>query len=374
MIWAIVSSGSGIVDAEHCRAWNSWSAELAERDRQYEAITAITLLGGKAMQPAFLLPRSRAAVILAIFSAIPCHADVDASTRQAAHAARVLTVAEAVGCGTKPIGKIIVATLNRAPMVTLSANGHSVTLILDTGAERTVLTPEVAKLIGAQPPAVEFQRRVRGIGGDLASHEVELRSFAAGEVAIPWRRVLVAPVNMAKVFPTPLDGLLGADILSDFDVDLDLPRHQVTFYQKQTCPTAAPNWAGPYTSVSTGLSPGGRLFFPVQLDGHRLTAIIDTGSQLTVLATASARSLGLTEALLSRDRSVGTQGVAGGPLTSRVHQFTRLQVGTEVIRNPQILVTDLSLNEADIVLGVDILNSRRLWLSYGSRRIFLSSR
>jgi predicted aspartyl protease len=112
----------------------------------------------------------------------------------------------------------------------------------------------------------------------------------------------------------------------------------------------------------------------VQLDGHRLTAIIDTGSQLTVLATASARSLGLTEALLSRDRSVGTQGVAGGPLTSRVHQFTRLQVGTEVIRNPQILVTDLSLNEADIVLGVDILNSRRLWLSYGSRRIFLSTR
>jgi Aspartyl protease len=263
MIWAIVSSGSGIVDAEHCRAWNRWSVytELAERDRQYEAITAITLLGGKAMQPAFLLPRSRAAVILATFSAIPCYADVDASIRQAAHAARGLAVAETVGCGTKPIGKIIVATLNRAPMVTLSANGHSVTLILDTGAERTVLTPEVAKLIGAQPPAVEFQRRVRGIGGDLASHEVELRSFAAGEVAIPWRRVLVAPVNMANVFPTPLDGLLGADILSDFDVDLDLPRHQVTFYQKQTCPTAAPNWAGSLHLGQYGPLPGRPVIF-----------------------------------------------------------------------------------------------------------------
>src|SRR5436305_12195058 len=84
------------------------------------------------------------------------------------------------------VGNVVVATLNRVPFVTLSANGHSVTLIVDTGAERTVLTPEAAKAIDAQRPRIEFQRQVRGIGGDLASHEIELRSFAAGEVAIPW--------------------------------------------------------------------------------------------------------------------------------------------------------------------------------------------
>jgi len=28
---------------------------------------------------------------------------------------------------------------------------------------------------------------------------------------------------------------------------------------------------------------------------------------------------------------------------------------------------------ADLVLGVDLLSSRRLWLSYGSRRIFISA-
>ena len=266
------------------------------------------------------------------------------------------------------------ATLNRAPIVTLSANGHAVTLILDTGAERTVLTPDVAKRIGAQRPSIEFQRRLRGITGDLPTHEVELHSFAAGEVAIPWRRVLVAPVKMTRVFPTPLDGLLGADALSDFDIDLDLPRHQMTFYRKQTCETAAPNWAGPYVSVSTGLSRGERLFFPVLLDGHRLTAVIDTGSQVTVLATAAARALGLTEGHLTRDRSTTTQGVAGEPLSARVHRFAKLEVGALMIRNPEVVVTDLKLNEADIVLGVDFLSSRRLWLSYGSRRIFLSSR
>src|SRR5215471_960433 len=83
-------------------------------------------------------------------------------------------VAETSGCSTRLLGKIVVATLNRAPFMTLAANGHSVTLIVDTGAERTVLTPEAAKAIDAQRPSIEFQRRVHGVGGDLASHEVRI--------------------------------------------------------------------------------------------------------------------------------------------------------------------------------------------------------
>jgi hypothetical protein len=42
-----------------------------------------------------------------------------------------------------------------------------------------------------------------------------------------------------------------------------------------------------------------------------------------------------------------------------------------VVRDPEIIVTDLKLSDADLVLGVDFLSSRRLWLSYGSHRIFL---
>jgi predicted aspartyl protease len=313
--------------------------------------------------------------ILAAFTAISCHADepLRAFGLTAPASTNALTVASAVGCGAKPIGKIIVATLSRAPIVTLSANGHSVTLILDTGAERTVLTPAVAERIGAQRPAIEFQRRMHGIAGDLATHEVELRSFAAGGIAIPWRRVLVAPVTLTRVFPTSLDGLLGADVLSDFDIDLDLPRHELIFYQKQSCPMAAPDWSHPYTTISTGLSRGQRLFFPVQLDGRRIIAVIDTGSQLTALSTTAARALGLSDTLLAQDRSITIQGATAGVLTSRVHRFGKLEVGTVVVRNPEIIVTDLKLADADLVLGVDFLRSRRFWLSYGSHRIFMAN-
>src|SRR5438105_15634632 len=92
------------------------------------------------------------AAILISLLAIKCHAGV-ARSRDFAN---VRTIANTLGCSTKLLGKIVVATLNRVPFVTLSANGHSVMLILDTGAERTVLTPEAAKQIGAQRPGVEF--------------------------------------------------------------------------------------------------------------------------------------------------------------------------------------------------------------------------
>jgi hypothetical protein len=45
------------------------------------------------------------------------------------------------GCGAARLGETTVATLHNAPIVTLFANDRPVTLLLDTGAETTVLTP-----------------------------------------------------------------------------------------------------------------------------------------------------------------------------------------------------------------------------------------
>jgi len=278
------------------------------------------------------------------------------------------------GCGTSRVGEIAVATLRNAPIVTLSANGVPVTLLLDTGAEWTILTPAAAKRVGAQTPRVEFQRQIRGLAGSLATNEVELRSFTAGEVAIPWRRVRVASLNMPSVFSGPLDGVLGADTLSSFDVDLDLPHHRMVFYGKQSCPSAAPAWAEPYATIAARRSFSNHLAFPAQLDGRPVDTFIDTGAQVSLLSSRAALALGVTEAALARDRATVTLGATAERLDSHLHQFSRLEVCGEVVRNPALVVTDVSLRYAYLVLGVDFLGSRRIWLSYGSQQIFMSRR
>jgi predicted aspartyl protease len=275
-------------------------------------------------------------------------------------------------CGTNRIGEVRVATLRNAPIVILLANGKPVTLLLDTGADSTILTPSAAQRIGAQRPRIEFPRQMRGLTGTLRTNEVELRSFSAGGIPIPWRRVLVASVNTPSVFLGPLDGVLGADALSSFDVDLDLPHYRMVLYGKQSCPRAAPAWTEPYAKIAAGRSRGDHLFFPVQLDGRRIDAFFDTGSQVSVLSAAAALALGVTQAALARDRSVITRGAAAEQLSSRVHRFSQLEIGGEVVRHPEFVVTDVNLSDADLVLGIDFLISRRIWLSYGSQQIFLS--
>jgi predicted aspartyl protease len=278
------------------------------------------------------------------------------------------------GCGTSRIGEITVATLRNAPLVTLSANGAPVTLLLDTGAETTILTPAAAQRIGAQPPRVEFSRQMHGIGGTLGTSEVELHSFAAGKVAIPWRRVRVASVNMPSVFSGPLDGLLGVDSLSTFDVDLDLPHHQMAFYEKQSCPGAAPAWSTPYARITVRRSFSGHLVLPVRLEGREVDAFFDTGAQLSVLSARAALALGVTETALAHDRPTTTRGAAAERLNSHMHRFSGMEIGGEIVRNPVLIVADVTLRDADLVLGIDFLISRRIWLSYGSQQIFLSHR
>jgi predicted aspartyl protease len=283
-------------------------------------------------------------------------------------------IAAGGGCGTVRLGEATVATLRNAPIVTLSANEVPVTVVIDTGAETTILTPAVAQRIGAQRPQIEFQRQLRGIGGTLPTTEVELRSFTVGGVPIPWRRVRVAPINVANVFSGPLDGVLGADSLSSFDVDLDLPGHRMALYEKQTCPGARPAWTEPYARIGAGRSRADHLFFPIQLDGRRTDAFVDTGSQFTVLSTRAALDLGVNAAVLARDRVATVRGAAAEQLAAHVHRFAQLEIGAETIHNPEIIVTDVTLSDADLVLGIDFLRPRRIWFSYGSQQIFIMRR
>jgi clan AA aspartic protease (TIGR02281 family) len=280
----------------------------------------------------------------------------------------------AVACGAVRLGETTVATLQNAPIVTLFANGAAVTLLLDTGAQTTILTPAAAQRIGAQRPRIEFQRQMSGIAGSLQTGEVELRSFSIGSVAIPWRRVRVGPLSIGNAFSVPLDGVLGADSLSTFDIDVDLPDHRIVLYERQTCAGASPAWTEPYDKIAAGRSLGDHLFFAARLDGRRIATFIDTGAQLTVLSTQAAAALGLTPAVLARDPAIRLHSAAAEELSAHVHRFAQLGIGTAVVRDLEIAVTDLRLSDADLVLGVDFLKSRRMWLSYGSQQIFLSRR
>jgi predicted aspartyl protease len=264
--------------------------------------------------------------------------------------------------------------LGNQPIVKVFADNAAVLLLLDTGSEATVLTPAAAQRIGAHYPRVGLGRQMHGITGDIPAGELELRNLTIGGIEVPRRRVRVGPIEIVNALSGLLDGLLGADILRSFDIDLDLPGRRMTLYQGQSCAAASPAWSQPYARIAASRSPSNRLFFPVQLDGRAISALFDSGAQFSVLSTRTALALGVKEAVLARDPPVTVRGADGEQLSAHAHRFFRLEVDGEVIRNPEIDVTEISLNEADLVLGIDFLGSRRVWISYGSQQLFLMRR
>ncbi|HXC91837.1 MAG TPA: retropepsin-like aspartic protease [Stellaceae bacterium] len=281
--------------------------------------------------------------------------------------------AHAEDCRPVRLVELPVVPLGNIPTVTLRVNGSPVSFLFDTGAERTILSAATAKRLRLDAH-YEYERRMRSIGSAMASGDARLASLGSGGLAMTDFRVLVGPVSLPSVAGKPLDGLLGADFFTGFEVDLDLARRRIILYEPPPCPIDAPDWSAPYDTIEANRSLHDRLFFPIRLDGHSLAALIDTGAQLTTLDTEAAAAIGVTEAVLARDPVITLRGAAAEEVRSHAHRFAGLQIDGESLRDQTIMVARLGLQDADLVLGADFLRWQRVWLSYRSHLIFLERR
>ncbi|MGE0260529.1 MAG: aspartyl protease family protein [Alphaproteobacteria bacterium] len=288
----------------------------------------------------------------------------------AAFVSNLAPSAAALDCSAARNNPIPLENVNGLVLVNALADGAALRLILDTGAERTILTSSAAERIGGKAPPVQFQRQLKGVAAAVQGRDIEFKSLTIGGIDIPWRRAMVAPTPLPPAL-LGADGFLGTDVLGKFDIDLDLPHQRMWLYERGTC---VPNWTDTRAKIDIGRSAiNGHMFFPVQLDRRKVVATIDTGADRTTLSIAAAHAMGLTDAVLARDRPGITKGFGGGQLTSRIHRFASLAVGNITLSDPEIVVTDLRLRGIDLILGMDFLRSRRLFLSYANFRLFLST-
>src|SRR5262249_19311266 len=114
--------------------------------------------------------------------------------------------------------------------------GHEpVTLLLDTAASYTLLTPALAQRLGLRPTANAHVRRLTKADGQ--SHNVPFvrcHALAVGEAVVEQ-----LPVGITDVLPEApaVDGLLGVDFLARFTVTLDRATHQLWLTSPQTVQT-----------------------------------------------------------------------------------------------------------------------------------------
>jgi predicted aspartyl protease len=257
------------------------------------------------------------------------------------------------------------------PLATLTINGGAAHLMLDTGAERTTLTETAARRLGLLAD-FDHAQTMRGVGGNIAAGVVRPDLTTPGGHRLPGVVFAVVPVQFPPVDEEEVDGLLGADMLGAYDIDLDIGHHLILLYDPPDCPNPTLPWRRGYAIVEGQFSRHRHIAFPITLDGQHLRAFIDTGAQVSLLDAAATRRLGVTAASLGADAPVEMQGVSTQVVTAREHRFGRLEMAEAVLLAPTVAVMPLRLDDADMLMGTDMLMRQRIWLSYAGRRIFVA--
>lgn len=251
--------------------------------------------------------------------------------------------------------------------------GHAIRALLDTGAQRSVVTAAAV----AQFRLLSDPRNgtlMSGVGGqglpqnDALAEHYSFAGFDPGGGHYP---VVDLPITLP---PGPLfGGIIGSDMLGAFDLDLDRANERLTVYRVGNCHGDFVPWTAPHAAMPLRLAwETGRPLLPVEIDGVKLTAMLDTGASSSVLDSAAAQKLGLTAAQLAKEPSGRGFGAAGVDFTRTQHRFREMVVGSERFADIELTVLDRTLPEADMLLGEDYLARRRVWISYRTRQMFVT--
>ena len=278
-----------------------------------------------------------------------------------------------VGCSLIRLAAMPLETHGDLLFVRGTIHGVPVLLLVDTGAERTLLTEAAVDRLRL-PRDYLHATRTYGIGASTASWDATLPDgLMLGGTRFPVETVTVGRFDMMRFAGDVADGLLGADILLAFDIDLDVPNRRLTVYRaRRGCPEAGPPWKGPYIRLAGIATRRDRMLVPFELDGVAGLGVLDTGAQLSTISLRMAERVGLEEGELAEDGTVMAHGAAPDQVPVRIHRFRELRIGSTMVQEPTLPVVAMSDGMGDALVGADFLQGRRVWLSFATSTVFVT--
>jgi predicted aspartyl protease len=247
--------------------------------------------------------------------------------------------------------------------------------ILDTGANRAVLSPRVLAGLRLQLAADGPTVAVHGVTGTALLPAVRIDELRAGEM------VLARDQNVPVLSQTVLadaDGILGIEGLRSARIDIDFVEDRVSIVKSSGRQAARSG----FLTIDVSLQHGGLIVVPGRVGKVRVKAIIDTGAERTLGNNA------LREALLLVSRNGAeelTTRVFGA--TPEVGQGTSLVaptifLGEAELRDLEVTFGDLHVfrvwdleHEPALLIGMDLLGTvERLVIDYRRRELQIKPR
>ncbi|WP_404400983.1 retroviral-like aspartic protease family protein [Idiomarina seosinensis] len=220
--------------------------------------------------------------------------------------------------------------------------------ILDTAAGKSVISSSLRDKLSLAAADID-QLEVQGATGSIVMEVVTLRGLKLAHLAVDDVNAVVADVSAFREYNgRQVEGILGVDVLSRFDVAIDVPGAALTLFQS---PASYSDLGVSELGLDfhAGIQPG-FVQFNVMLDGQPVAAVLDSAARVGTLNWRSASLAGLsTESNEVAIKEGGSRGIDGRGTESYTAAVSNLCIGSRCYPAMNVKIADLPVFE---VLGI----------------------
>jgi Aspartyl protease len=222
-------------------------------------------------------------------------------------------------------------------MVSGQIDGKAGSLMVDTGATFSMMRSAVADELGLTRDNIP--NGVFGLGGEAIRQRARAHELTLGPIVEPDRGFLIAPSNMS-VDPRAI-GILGRDVIGEFDVEFDPQAQQMKLYKSGQCPSFVPGWAAGIVPTPVEITSDDQIVFRAEIDGKPVRAYLATGATYSMLDFATAKQMfDLDRKSPGMDRIGGTRTADGVTLDTYLYHFKSLKVAGVTFPMPAVSFID----------------------------------
>lgn len=283
-----------------------------------------------------------------------------------------------LACIAKPVAVLPITFHDDVPTTTVLLDGAPVSLVLDLGAQASVLSEGVVDRL-RMPRDPTALPTISGVGGSNTRWAATVGRLTLDRLVLDDKRMEVAPIAFTDGQRT-IEGALGLDVLESYDVDWNLPNRRVTLNTPSDCAAPPPGWSVPATEVAlrhpSGAAGDGRipglLQLTMRVDGHPVTAMLDTGAGISLIAPDAAAALEGSGA--GAGVAVMLAGVGADTPSGHLHRFGSITVAGDTVPQWPMVIAPVPEWAGNMILGAGFMRLHRAWLPAGGSSIWFGPR
>ncbi len=274
------------------------------------------------------------------------------------------------------------------PLVSAKVNGTELKFLLDTGGVLTQISAAAAQDL--KLPIVESGAKLLDLYGNASNNVAMVETFTLGRLNDRNTGLHIMTTTVAQAGTSRNDlleqqplfvGLLAADYMGEYDIELDFAGGKMNYFAKDHCPGKVVYWPSAAIAAVPMHFVNHHLILDVTLDDHPFRAIVDTGAPGTTLTMEGARRVfGLT----TEDADKRFE-----------HTFHKLSFEGLEVGNPHIAIIPDKIGSKDpnngyatgtrvrreddsiferppMLIGMNILSKLHLYIAFGENKIYIT--